>query len=232
MAIGLFRIVSVGLSLGLIGYTACPVAYADLVVPSEFNTTTLSEYLSHVTPTRQCHYAHSHDSDTAILTSMTSLLKNTSELPLRSENHRVFPPIDLELTTLFTNIEKHYRALGYKLTSSLQISELKTVNAFAQDQRTVVITRALLARTHDTSEIAFVIAHEIAHIALNHDKNAGVHEELEADALALKVVTTMGFNPCSGSSVLERLGSRTKFILVSVSPRLTALHNKTFSICG
>ena len=131
-----------------------------------------------------------------------------------------------------TNIEKHYRALGYKLTSSLQISELKTVNAFAQDQRTVVITRALLARTHDTSEIAFVIAHEIAHIALNHDKNAGVHEELEADALALKVVTTMGFNPCSGSSVLERLGSRTKFILVSVSPRLTALHNKTFSICG
>ena len=169
------------------------------------------------------------------------MLTHTTAVPrLYTQRHQHTPallillclPTDPELNNLFTKVEKHYRAFGYKLTSSLQISELKTVNAFAQDQKTVVVTRALLARTHDTSEIAFVIAHELAHLALKHDKNAGVREELEADALALKVVTTMGFNPCSSSSVLERLGSQTNITLVSVSPRLTALHNKTFSICG
>ena len=233
MAIRLFRIVSVGLSIGLIGHIPYPVAYADPVVSPGFKPTALSEYFSQGTPTRQCHYAHPHDGGAAALHSTASTQPSASHPALGKENHNAFSlPTDPELNSLFTKVEKHYRAFGYKLASSLQISELKTVNAFAQDQKTVVVTRALLARTHDTSEIAFVIAHELAHLALKHDKNAGVREELEADALALKVVTTMGFNPCSSSSVLERLGSQTKITLVSVSPRLTALHNKTFSICG
>jgi Zn-dependent protease with chaperone function len=96
----------------------------------------------------------------------------------------------------------------------------------------VVLTDALLARVTDRSELAFILAHEVAHVALGHGIHGGIAAEVAADALALQAVTALGFNPCSGPSVLERLGTPSQLTLVSVTPRLHALHDKTSTICG
>jgi Zn-dependent protease with chaperone function len=96
----------------------------------------------------------------------------------------------------------------------------------------VVLTDALLARVTDRSELAFILAHEVAHVALGHGIHGGIAAEVAADALALQAVTALGFNPCSGPSVLERLGTPSQLTLVSVTPRLHALHDKTSPICG
>jgi predicted Zn-dependent protease len=96
----------------------------------------------------------------------------------------------------------------------------------------VVLTDALVARVTDRSELAFVLAHEVAHVALGHGIHGGIAAEVAADALALQVVTALGFNPCSGPSVLERLGAPSQLTLASVTPRLHALHDQTSSMCG
>lgn len=95
-----------------------------------------------------------------------------------------------------------------------------------------MLTGALVAKVSDESELAFILAHELAHVALNHDSHGGVSAEVAADRLALQVVTALGFNPCSGSHVLERLGSPAQVTLISVTPRLHALHNQTEDTCG
>lgn len=105
-------------------------------------------------------------------------------------------------------------------------------NAFVRHTNEIVITKALVTRVTDESELAFILAHELAHVALRHDAKGGISAEVAADALALQVVTALDFNPCSGSNVLERLGSPAKVTLVSVTPRLNALHDKTEDTCG
>jgi hypothetical protein len=233
MAKRLLRVVSVGFLIGLCAHFPCPKAQAEPVTLPSVTLLPLPEYLSQDTPIYQCRAASSQDHYRTPLLRAVFEKGRFSGLSRATIPTKTFSiPVDPELNKLFKKVERHYSTLGYNLASLLHISDLKTVNAFAENQKIVVITRSLLARTRDTSEIAFVIAHELAHIALKHDKNAGVREELEADALALRVVTSMGFNPCSSSTVLERLGNQAKVTLVSVSPRVTALHNKTFSICG
>jgi predicted Zn-dependent protease len=137
-----------------------------------------------------------------------------------------------KVTKLFDQISKHYSSLGYTPPPSLQIIDSHAANAFIRHRNEVVLTRALVARVTDESELAFILAHEMAHVALGHDRGGGIPAEMEADALALKVVTALDFNPCSGSDVLERLGSPAQITLVSVTPRLHALHDQTLKRCG
>jgi hypothetical protein len=224
----LLRSVSVGFSLILLSHFSCPVADAE---PA---TTEIAVPYHSASPLqiRQCY----QPGTASQLNVPGSTLISASE---PSMNKRTATPIfidtsarDTDLNALFQDIRQHYRTFGHFLTADLTLSDSKTVNAFARNQKTVVITRSLIARTKTSSEVAFVMAHELAHIALRHDQNSGVRGELEADALALKVVMGLGFDPCSGSEVLERLGAPAKLTLVSVSPRLNALHDKTFRFCG
>jgi Zn-dependent protease with chaperone function len=137
-----------------------------------------------------------------------------------------------KLTKLFDKISAHYATLGHTQAQSLRISDSLAPNAFIRHRTEVVLTRALVARVTDESELAFILAHEMAHVALGHGVHGGVSAEVEADALALRVVTALNFNPCSGSNVLERLGSPAKITLVSITPRLHALHDQTVDRCG
>lgn len=137
-----------------------------------------------------------------------------------------------QTVSLFLTITRYFEVRGYHTPEKLTIVESRTPNAFARKRREVVLTDALVARVTDRSELAFVLAHEVAHVALGHGINGGIAAEVAADALALQVVTALGFNPCSGPSVLERLGTPSQLTLVSVTPRLHALHDQTSPICG
>lgn len=137
-----------------------------------------------------------------------------------------------QTVSLFLTITGYFKARGYHTPEKLTLVESRTPNAFARKRREVVLTDALVARVTDRSELAFVLAHEVAHVALGHGIHGGIAAEVAADALALQVVTALGFNPCSGPSVLERLGAPSQLTLASVTPRLHALHDQTSSMCG
>jgi hypothetical protein len=98
-------------------------------------------------------------------------------------------------------------------------------NAYA-DGRHVFITTGLLAKMHDDNELAFVIAHEMAHNILRHAtvmrSNSVKHglghtlgnsgrivrqAERDADTLAGALMIDAGFDPVRGAAVLTRLGN-------------------------
>jgi predicted Zn-dependent protease len=133
---------------------------------------------------------------------------------------------------LFKTLSLTYERLGYPVVAALVTIDSPVANAFVRKHHEVVITTTLINKINERSEAAFILAHELAHIALKHGAAAGIDAEVAADTLALKVVTALSLDPCSGSSVLERLGRPSELTLASLQPRLTALHDKTFDVCG
>lgn len=218
-----FSIVWVLFSIFGVGLLLCPVSEAE----SNQHTRPLVFSPPQI---RQCHYPNGDEWRT--LLARPSTLKTRETPPPQPGNNPSQFLEESSLREIFETLRHEFARLGHTLNATLTIRNSSVVNAYALYQREVVITHALLVKTPNTSERAFVMAHELAHIALGHGPKAGIPEELAADTLALRVVTRLGFDPCSGSSVLERLGSPSKITLVSVSPRLTALHNRTFDQCG
>lgn len=187
-------------------------------------------------PLKQCQYPRLWSDNTASVTLAHLVQETRSDQQNNTETgstvtSRPFLP-NTQANRLFNRITEHYRALGHSTPSALVVIESRTANAFIRRKTEVVLTQTLVTQVTDESELAFILAHEVAHIALGHTINGGVSAEVAADALALQVVTALGFDPCSGSSVLERLGSPAQLTLVSVAPRLNALHDKTFDRCG
>lgn len=158
------------------------------------------------------------------------------EAPSSSTTHEVTsisPLLPNEQTSgLFRRITQHFVERGYTVPENLVVIDSRAPNAFVRHGREVVMTSAMARQVTEPSELAFILAHEVAHVALGHRLQGGISAEVAADTLALKVVTALGFNPCSGSSVLERLGSPSQVTLVSVTPRLHSLQDQTSSFCG
>ncbi len=96
-------------------------------------------------------------------------------------------------------------------------------NAFVRDSTEVVITAAALEVVESSSELAFILAHELSHIALGHLRPGSPADELQADRLALNLVRRAGFDPCASLTVLARLGTPYAASLESLAPRLRAL---------
>ncbi|MCU0705735.1 MAG: M48 family metalloprotease [Fimbriiglobus sp.] len=109
------------------------------------------------------------------------------------------------------------------------------LNALALPHRTVVVARSLVefCRGH-TAQLAFVLAHELAHITLGHaadrtrlnalagllgttnlvvgmasrfllDRAYGREQEFEADATAVRLCRAAGYAPGAGAEFLDRL---------------------------
>lgn len=97
-------------------------------------------------------------------------------------------------------------------------------NAYA-DGRHVFVTTGLLSRLENNDELAFVIAHEMAHNILNHAtimRGGGVKHglgrtlgrsgrivretERKADALGGELMIDAGFDPVRGAAILRRIG--------------------------
>lgn len=86
---------------------------------------------------------------------------------------------------------------GYRVT----ILNSPVVNAFALPSGNIYVTRGLLALASDTSEIAAVLAHEIAHVTANH---AVARAELEQrSVLVSRVVSEVLNDPGAGQVVRQ-----------------------------
>lgn len=78
---------------------------------------------------------------------------------------------------------------------------LGMANAFATGDR-VVITSKMIQKA-DNDELAFVIAHEMAHNILGH-RNSSPSAEIEADTMAVRIVRAARFNPEAGVRFVRR----------------------------
>lgn len=96
---------------------------------------------------------------------------------------------------------------GYRVT----ILNSPVVNAFALPNGNLYVTRGLLALANDTSEIAAVMAHEVAHVTANH---ALQRAELERRSqLVSRVVAEVLEDPAAG----EVVQAKSRFSLASFS---------------
>lgn len=220
----------------LVAACQTPCALFAQHLPHQRVAESIANKFTTTVPLKQCQYPRlwADRSTPSAQTFQVRESRTDSDHPLTPVASSVPPPYlpGQKLTQLFERISSHYSAIGYTPPASLLVIDSRAPNAFIRHQNEVVLTKALVTRVTDESELAFILAHEMAHVALGHDIHGGVSAEVAADALALKVVTALNFNPCSGSTVLERLGSPAQVTLVSVTPRLHALHDQTLNRCG
>jgi predicted Zn-dependent protease len=130
---------------------------------------------------------------------------------------------------------------------ALTLLNSPVVNAFALPNGNIYVTRGLLVLANDTSEIASVLAHEMAHVitrhavdrqelertaqlvnrvrsdvlqdaaaarALNAQGRVSIasfsrQQELEADALSVRIIARAGFDPYGATRFLDSLGRTT-----------------------
>lgn len=96
-------------------------------------------------------------------------------------------------------------------TYAVTLLDAPVVNAFALPSGRLYVTRGLVALAGDTSEIAAVLAHEIAHVTLSH---ATARTELELRAqLVSRVVADVLNDPVTGA----QLQSQSRFALARFS---------------
>jgi Peptidase family M48 len=86
--------------------------------------------------------------------------------------------------------------------SGVTIVGALTSNAWARGDR-IYLTERIVRQCSD-DELAFVIAHELSHIILEH-KGSSIKNELEADTLAARLMYRSGFDVNSARTVLSRL---------------------------
>lgn len=101
--------------------------------------------------------------------------------------------------------------------SRVELVPGKKLNA-AADGRIVQITSGVVGETRDDDELAFVIAHEMAHNILGHAARldragrsaANIRAtETEADLLALRLMKAAGYDPMAASRFWARFGRKT-----------------------
>lgn len=100
----------------------------------------------------------------------------------------------------------------------LSLSNSGEVNAWSDGEH-VMVTTAMMNIAQSTDELAFVIAHEMAHNILGHSRSkaSGIFglgigkargEELAADRMAVQLMSSAGYRPSGGLTFLERVRRR------------------------
>ena len=133
--------------------------------------------------------------------------------PVTTSNEMPFDQEHQRLVTLFGGEYYHApaeRLLNEVLQRLANAAEVKTepyrltllnsavVNAFALPSGRIYVTRGLLALANDTSEVAAVMAHEIAHVTAKH---ASQRAELEKDSALVSKAASIIQNPEKGQEV-------------------------------
>lgn len=111
-----------------------------------------------------------------------------------------------------------HQLAGDDVTASLGVIPVLSIhtaprpNAYSISPNKVVVSSALLDLVETSSEFAFVLAHELAHVVLHHASHEStdgpepmIRREIEADAYAMKLLREGGFDPSAGLSVLSKL---------------------------
>jgi Peptidase family M48 len=100
------------------------------------------------------------------------------------------------------------------------IAPAMIASASTNGQR-IQISRGFVQYMRDDSELAFVLAHEMAHILKHHlpvrDASVRYTQELEADRLGFQLVIRAGYNPDAAIELFRRLGRSSDF--ASSDPR-------------
>lgn len=118
------------------------------------------------------------------------------------EAQRVLSDITVRLVPATERPDEAYR---------VTILDSPVVNAFALPSGRLYVTRGLLALANDTSEVAAVLAHEIAHVTVRH---ASARSELELrSALVSRVVADVLNDPVAGAMVQDQ----SRFTMASFS---------------
>jgi len=85
----------------------------------------------------------------------------------------------------------------------LDVRNSDFANAYAvQSQQKVILTSRLVSALSDSSQLAFVIGHELGHIVLHHPQKTTEREEIEADRFGLKLLREAGFHSCEAPHAL------------------------------
>jgi len=104
----------------------------------------------------------------------------------------------------------------------LHLVERSTPNAFAIGPDSIVVSSGLLDITDSSSEFAFIIAHELGHLLSERGNHThalaptqlGMDErfadELTADAFALRLLSSRGFDTSAGVTVLSKIVAATR----------------------
>ena len=181
--------------------------------------------------------------------SLTCPLYNATPTSVE-QNERDFADIKHQLITSPKLAEKYSRKIihdlvGDDLAAYLSISpEINVIKvsqpaAFAASNR-LIISTGLLEMSNSASEIAFVLAHEMGHLALHHH---GAHftgdrdqmqmemaNELDADQFAVQLLHDSGMEPRAGIAILSRLdhlgtehGIQARSLFPSIGGRIQAL---------
>ena len=106
----------------------------------------------------------------------------------------------VEIQNLFHSIVNRILARD-PLASNIEVIVLQTKEplAFASGENLILLSRGILHAVHHEAELAFVIAHEIAHLKLRHTAQPKIDplmEESAADAYAVELLERGGYPSC------------------------------------
>jgi hypothetical protein len=115
------------------------------------------------------------------------------------------PASERRLLALLCRLDQQCRWLRLRLyDSDVPLAEIRY-------RFEIVISRGLLERGMEEAEHAFVLAHELAHLRLDHRRPRNPEErltqELAADAWAVRRLNDTGLDGCAGARLLQRLCS-------------------------
>ena len=130
------------------------------------------------------------------------------------------------------------------ITPKIRIVFSMQPNAYALKSGTIILTSGLLDLLETRTELAFILAHETAHIVLGHSDrnhalsgsnrafNIGLENEHAADQYAWNMLSQRGLSPIVSVPLLERLqnfgnseGFSVKRIYPSLSMRIDTLRS-------
>src|SRR5918995_870908 len=107
-----------------------------------------------------------------------------------------------ELQRLLADVTNRLVMATDRPDESYQVTILNSpvVNAFALPNGRLYVTRGLLALANDSSEVAAVLSHEIAHVTLRH---ASQRNEMQARSTLIKRVTEDVLNDAEQAAVVQ-----------------------------
>jgi beta-barrel assembly-enhancing protease len=157
----------------------------------------------------------------------------TALVPEGKAGADVLAALELELAAIASPLPVTIARAGKTMTvrymaepgcaTRFELNPSSRLNASA-DGVAVRITTAVQNETRDDAELAFVLAHEMAHNVLDHPaklKAAGRTTgriratEIEADRLAVQMMHMAGYDPAAAARFWERFGKKTGYGIFS-----------------
>lgn len=147
----------------------------------------------------------------------------TGSLPIVSPSRALEVISSSSIKEEFDRLSATFATRGMRQARSVHISDSAVPNAFINREKKLFITSALVDLVGDLDQLRYVLAHEMAHIALGHGTQHGQSAEADADVLALSILEQRGVNPCSAPRTLQTLRSRHPLYERQLRSRLRAL---------